>query len=467
MNLYSETGPERIRSWFGGVPTIKERPRGAEKLQTNSKFVLGVPEKFLVFLLVISAQISLVFAQEDTTRVSFGNGSPPTKIASKSSGSLRLMKGNTASDSDREASDREAIDRGTFDGEATTTRIKSSDTLRRLTESNGVHSPSQENGDVTTGDSATAVNSGLEDWQLSHNTARPFIKYFIDVRVVGAVRYQADFNLEKSYDILRELTNIQRDLKDYLGISPPKETIEVFFFQSEDTYRKFLAVEFPEAPYDRRALYIKQNGPGMVLIFQSPDMKEDMRHELTHAFLHASIPYVPLWLDEGLAEYFEKPRETRAVENQYFKNIAKKTVLGQPPSLARLEKIKRVDELGASEYCDAWSWVHFMIHRSRDTHELLAGYLQLLKETGEQTPPIDKYLSQMAQDPKKAYLEHFHTWKSRIPNNKKDQEELARPVLKEKKKSREEAFNANDAPDTPGNENHNRISRGWVDSLLR
>ncbi|MCL2348367.1 MAG: 2-C-methyl-D-erythritol 4-phosphate cytidylyltransferase [Planctomycetaceae bacterium] len=35
-----ENGLERIRSWFGDVVSIKERPTGTEKLQTNSKFTL-------------------------------------------------------------------------------------------------------------------------------------------------------------------------------------------------------------------------------------------------------------------------------------------------------------------------------------------------------------------------------------------------------------------------------------------
>ena len=32
----------------------------------------------------------------------------------------------------------------------------------------------------------------------------------------------------------------------------------------------------------------------------------DLRHECTHALLHAALPYVPLWLDEGLASLYEE-----------------------------------------------------------------------------------------------------------------------------------------------------------------
>ena len=29
---------------------------------------------------------------------------------------------------------------------------------------------------------------------------------------------------------------------------------------------------------------------------------EDLRHEVTHGYLHTMVPHVPLWLDEGLAQ---------------------------------------------------------------------------------------------------------------------------------------------------------------------
>lgn len=297
----------------------------------------------------------------------------------------------------------------------------------------------------------------LPDWQLVHSDELPFGEYFIDTRVVGSVRYHADYSLEMEYDILRELSNIQKDLKQYLAIPAPKETIEVFFFRSDDAYRKFLAYEFPEAPFDRRALYIKKpGGPGMVMIVGGPDMKEDLRHEMTHAFLHATMPYIPLWLDEGLAEYFEKPRESRASDNPYFKNVARKTMFGQVPSVGRLEKMNYFEQMGANEYCDAWSWVHFMLHHSRQTHVMLAGYLQLLAKSGEKTPPLSTYLTKSVPDSKKAYLEHFRSWKSR--NN-----------VDAPPKSRQ-ASHDYDRKDENGPEKEksgSQLTRGWTESLFR
>ena len=294
--------------------------------------------------------------------------------------------------------------------------------------------------------------------QLKHSTILPFGDYFTDTRIVGAVRYHADFSLETESDILRELADLQNDLKQYLAIPDPQETIEVFFFQSDATYQRFLRNEFPEAPKDRRALFIKrESGPGMVLTVNGPDLGEDLRHELTHAFLHAAISYIPLWLDEGLAEYFEKPRESRASENPYFKKVSRRIAFGSVPLISRLEKVIYFEQMGAGEYCEAWSWVHFMLHHSRQTHLTLAGYIQLLAEKGKDTPSLEGYLANVVPDVKKSYLEHFREWKNR---QNIDADATAQNTNSEQPAPEDETVSEKEQTET-------RMTRGWTKSLFR
>ena len=47
----------------------------------------------------------------------------------------------------------------------------------------------------------------------------------------------------------------------------------------------------------------------LVYTFWSDHLRQDLRHELTHALLNGVTKEVPLWLDEGLAEYYELPPE--------------------------------------------------------------------------------------------------------------------------------------------------------------
>ena len=74
------------------------------------------------------------------------------------------------------------------------------------------------------------------------------------------------------------------------------------------------------------------------------------------------MPMVPLWLDEGLAEYFEVPAADREHGNPHAKYIKIGAHLGQVPLLEDLEQIRDLSEMTRSRYRAAWAWVHFMLH---------------------------------------------------------------------------------------------------------
>lgn len=240
------------------------------------------------------------------------------------------------------------------------------------------------------------------------------------VAVCGVVVVQANFPLSEIQSILTEIEGMQRDLNLYMGVPAPREKIELCLFKDESSYHRFLRARFPKAPRDRRALYIKLNEePGTLLVQRSKDFALDLRHEMTHAIIHASIPVVPIWLDEGLAKYFEPPSDERAEKNPYLKSVRWNTRFGAVPSLRRLERLEFIGEMGSREYRDSWAWVHFMIHHSPDTHRLLAGYLQLLatlpKEADSQkttiaVPSLSLYLNDVLGKSREQFREHFRTW---------------------------------------------------------
>ena len=199
------------------------------------------------------------------------------------------------------------------------------------------------------------------------------------VQTCGVVVVQANFPLTEIASILDEIEQLQHDLEHYIGVPVPTEKIELCLFKNEETYINFLRDVFPKAPRDRRALYVKlDDKPGTLMVQKSKDFEIDLRHEMTHAVIHASIPRVPIWLDEGLAKYFEVPIKDRASSHPYMKDVRWQANLGVVPSLDRLAKLETIDDMGAKEYRDAWAWTHFLIHRSPETHRLLAAYLQML-----------------------------------------------------------------------------------------
>ena len=255
---------------------------------------------------------------------------------------------------------------------------------------------------------------------LSPNPA--YARHLRYTDVCGVVVVQSNFPLTEIETLLHEIELLQRDLNQYMAIPAPKEKIELCLFKDEASYIRFLKDVFPKAPLDRRALYVKEKGkPGVLLVQRTKDFEVDLRHEMTHAVIHASIANVPIWLDEGLAKYFESPPEERAANHPYLKQIRWNVKFGAVPSLARLERLEFIGEMGSREYRDSWSWVHFLIHHSPQSHRLLAGYLQLLASQPEQsdnprrgskteTPPISLYITDVVKEPKEKYLEHFRTW---------------------------------------------------------
>lgn len=226
-----------------------------------------------------------------------------------------------------------------------------------------------------------------------------------DERQAGQFLCHADFPLSHQQALLEELAQLQQDLRTKLGVPSPREKMHFFLFRGKETYQEYMKLHFPRVPY-RRALFIKGRGPGMVFAYQGVDFETDVRHECTHALLHAWLPQVPLWLDEGLAEYFEAPRDQRARQNSHLQTVEAAVSISQLPRLEELELLDNLDEMGRDEYRDAWAWVHFMLHGPREAQEELNRYLQDLQQ-GSEAGRLSHRLRRRMPDLNRRLVEHF------------------------------------------------------------
>lgn len=226
-----------------------------------------------------------------------------------------------------------------------------------------------------------------------------------DERQAGPFLCHADFALAPQQPLLDELSVLRQDLQTILGAPESAEPVHLFLFQGKPTYQSYIKQYFPRVPY-RRALFIKARGPGMVFAYQGTDFEIDVRHESTHALLNAWLPRVPLWLDEGLAEYFEVEREKRPAQNPHHEIVRSMVKNGQLPRLAELEAIENLDAMGREEYRDAWAWVHFMLHGPRPAHDELVRYLNDL-ESGSDPGRLSDRLRRRFPDLDRRLSEHF------------------------------------------------------------
>lgn len=195
-----------------------------------------------------------------------------------------------------------------------------------------------------------------------------------DRRHDGAFVFHANFSLNTCSDLLDEVTFLTGEVAQRLHLQPSNEPIHVYLFSRRDVYEQYMRQYFPGVPY-RRALFIKQRGPGMVFAFRSNELAVDLRHETTHAVLHTLLPMVPLWLDEGLAEYFEISPAHRQLKNPYLRSVRWRSRLRQVPKLSKLESLRELSEMKHDDYRDAWAWVHFMLHGPIEAQAELYSYL--------------------------------------------------------------------------------------------
>ena len=246
-------------------------------------------------------------------------------------------------------------------------------------------------------------------WLTSAKAARAGERWF-DERVLGPVQVHADFSLAPHTGLLTEVTRLQADLRATLDLPPVQDPIHLFLFERKPVYLAYLREYFPRVPY-RRALFVKERGPGMVLAFRSPDFEVDLRHETTHAMLHAVLADLPLWLDEGLAEYFETPADQRAGGNPYLAHARWLAWAGQLPSLEPLEALTDLADMGRGEYRAAWAWVHFMLNGPPAAKSELIRYLADAR-SGLPTDPLSVRLRAAVPDRDKLFTAHFKQFKN-------------------------------------------------------
>lgn len=151
-------------------------------------------------------------------------------------------------------------------------------------------------------------------------------------------------------------------------------------------------------------------------------------HEYTHSVLHANAHWLPIWLDEGMAEFYG-----------YTRFQSEKTLVGAPSRRLRtlnnyplipVSTMLTVDsrspyyhdeEKAQIFYAEAWAMVHFMVFGQGTGNESRLGtFFQLIQDN----VPQDKAFQQVFGDPKvfqgklSEYLNHFSIQVGVIPPDK-------------------------------------------------
>ena len=108
--------------------------------------------------------------------------------------------------------------------------------------------------------------------------------------------------------VLGYLDQASRDIEALLGAKPARR-ISVVVYNGEQFERVRSAHSWARAYYDGKLRVAVRGWPA-----GRTELRRDLRHELTHAFIHELHPKAPLWLHEGLASYAAIGKSTAAAQ---------------------------------------------------------------------------------------------------------------------------------------------------------
>jgi hypothetical protein len=216
----------------------------------------------------------------------------------------------------------------------------------------------------------------------------------------------SDFPVAQRHRLLQELTARRADISRVLALPESNEPIHLYLFDRADRFHAFMRAHYPDFP-KRRAFFVETDTRLIVYAHWGDRVAEDLRHEVTHAYLHAVVPNLPLWLDEGLAEYFEVPRGRHGLNRPHLDQLAGDLDHQQwQPDLTRLERFESAFTMTQDDYAESWAWVHFLLHSRPEYRELLLGFLDDLRRIGA-ADPFSWRLDRRLQEPDKHVIEHI------------------------------------------------------------
>ena len=220
--------------------------------------------------------------------------------------------------------------------------------------------------------------------------------------------FLSDIKLRRDLSLFDDLANLREHVHRELRLPPSNTEVFVYLFENKERYEQFMREHHPKLPV-RRAFFVAQalrkggTADLMVYTYWGDRIQQDLRHELTHAMLHSVLKGVPIWLDEGLAEYFEVPVGQNGVNVKHIEPLRQR---GARFDLARLERLEEVHQMSPAEYRESWAWVHLMLRSTPQAKQALLSYLQDLRTTA--TPgPLHPRLATAVLTPDTALQNHL------------------------------------------------------------
>lgn len=237
---------------------------------------------------------------------------------------------------------------------------------------------------VTSAATAGLAMAGMETWR--------------EVRSPHFIAY-TDARESEAREALREFEAIREAFKAIfpgIRVDPPKPLV-VFIHQDEASMKQLLPGEFEGPKPKRSAGYYLSRGDRSYALLRLDARSRDgqpyhvLYHEFTHGILNHNFPAIPLWLNEGFAEFYGGTRiQPGGVHLGRISESSLDTL--RRSKLLPLEALLKVgpqspeyregDRTGVF-YAEAWALVHYLV----------------MDEGARKADLLKRYLTALEQDP--------------------------------------------------------------------
>lgn len=219
---------------------------------------------------------------------------------------------------------------------------------------------------------------------------------------IGPFLFHTNFPVNEISTEINSLLNSYNDIKQRLMLPDPYELTDIYVYEDQNVYEDFFRKNFPgerihPSVFTKNYVVLKKDADrSHIYVYRSDKLGEDLRHEGIHAILHSTIKKkIPIWLDEGLAEYYEQDGEkvNLWLNKRWLKQSIVRIQNKKFQNLGKLEQIVLPSSFPTVCYSDSWAWICFMLNGPEKIRAILPNYIKEYQAGGLFLTPLSRRMN--------------------------------------------------------------------------
>ncbi|MGF1580961.1 MAG: hypothetical protein ACFCD0_16480 [Gemmataceae bacterium] len=197
------------------------------------------------------------------------------------------------------------------------------------------------------------------------------------------IRFIADHPLPQASKLHKDLVHLSSRLQKDLGVPPLKHSVRVYVYKSLKDYQRAVLKTIPylrEADVQRSGIFLWRNNTPYVFLVHDKTFPRTLRHEFTHVMLNVHFGEIPIWVDEGLALYYENGAAV-GWNSEMAEELTTQLTRGWIPDLKTLEKRRTMQDLDYLSYAESWGWTYLLLTRTPNGNVHMQNYLNRVKRS--------------------------------------------------------------------------------------